>query len=195
MRSKKPPIFVMRIELEEVEPLVWRQFRVDPLCTLPLLHLIVQHVMGWNDSHLHCFTDGVRRFGPRGPDVDDDLWIDERRYRLYSLATEPGETFGYTYDFGDNWHHRLIVEETVERSRSIVHPKVIGGANACPPEDVGGPPGYSQLKIVLANPDLRQYQEMRDWAGQRFDPARFDVEYQNLSMWNLRGTKLPWWAR
>jgi hypothetical protein len=36
---------------------------------------------------------------------------------------------------------------------------------------------------------------MRAWVGDRFDPAQFDVEYQNLEMWNLRGTTVPWWAR
>ena len=194
MASIKPPIFELRIELEDVTPLVWRLFRVDPLCTLPLLHLIIQHIMGWKNYHLHNFQAGSKRFGPLSPD-SADLWVDERRYRLQSLVKAPGSGFNYMYDFGDHWKHRVILERTLGRDRSVVHPKCIDGEYACPPEDVGGPHGYAKLKLILANPGLAGYKEMREWVGDHFDPARFDVKYQNLAMWNLRGTTVPWWAR
>jgi hypothetical protein len=102
MPSKKPPIFELRIELEDVTPLVWRLFRVDPLCTLPLLHLIIQDIMGWKNSHMHSFQAGSKRFGPLDPD-SVDLWVDERRYRLQSLVKALGGGFTYMYDFGDHW--------------------------------------------------------------------------------------------
>jgi hypothetical protein len=194
MASKKPPIFELRIELEGVSPLIWRRFWADPLVTLPLLHLIIQDVMGWRNHHLHSFRIGTKRFGPHGGD-SDDLWIDERRYRLRSLVKEPGDQFEYAYDFGDGWKHRVILERTLEQSRSVYHPKCIAGENACPPEDVGGPYGYDRLKLVLANPELSEYAEMRRWVGDHFDPSQFDLRYQNMSMWELRGTTPPWWAR
>ena len=192
--SQKPPIYELMIELEDVAPRVWRRFRLDPLCALPLLHLILQRIMGWQEKHAHCFRTDAKQFGP----VDDDsrdLWLDERRYRLASLVRDPGDTFEYMYDFGDNWRHRIVLERTLERSRSVLHPKCVGGENACPPEDVGGPPGYARLKFVLQNPDVKEHEEMREWAGDHFDPTRFDVEYQNRSLWDVRGTKLPAWAR
>jgi hypothetical protein len=190
MASRKPPIYELRIELEDVTPLVWRRFRADPLCTLPLLHLIIQQVMGWQNCHLHCFAAGAKRYGPKSPDTTD-LWADERRYRLQTLVKTPGERFTYIYDFGDNWNHRVILEGTSERSRSIAHPRCIDGENACPPEDVGGAHGYARLKLVLANPGIAEYLETREWVGQAFDATRFDIEYQNLPMWNFRGTRPP----
>ena len=75
MASTKSTIFELTIELEDVTLLVWRLFRVDPLGTLPLLHLIIQHVMGWKNSHLHSFQTGSKRFGPHNPDAVD-LWVD-----------------------------------------------------------------------------------------------------------------------
>ena len=99
----------------------------------------------------------------------------------------------YTYDFGDNWEYRVMLERTIERSRSVVHPRCTDGENACPPEDVGGPFGYSRLKIILANPALEKHGEVREWAGHGLDPTRFDAKYQNLAMGYLRGTKLPAW--
>ena len=146
--------------------------------------------MGWQNRHLHCFAAGAKRYGPKSPD-HTDLWVDERRYRLQSLIKAPGESFRYTYDFGDNWKHCVILERTVERSRSVAHPRCIDGENACPPEDVGGAPGYSRLKLVLANPGVEEYPETREWLGQAFDATRFDIEYQNLSMWYFKGTRPP----
>jgi hypothetical protein len=170
MTSKKPPIYELRIALDDVEPCVWRLFRVDPLVTLPLLHLIIQHVMGWNNCHMHCFNSHGVRYGMRDSDLEEQ-GLDERRYRLRSLVKSPGDGFTYTYDFGDSWGHSVTLERTVERSRSVVHPKCIAGENACPPEDVGGVHGYDRLRLVLANPRLEQHAELREWAGQGFDPA------------------------
>ena len=174
--------------------MVWRRFRVDPQCTLPLLHLILQSVMGWENSHLHSFESGGKRFGLPSEETGD-LWIDERRYRLRSLARGIGDEFSYTYDFGDRWKHRIVVERALERSRSVVHPKCIDGANACPPEDCGGPPGYQRVKMILENPKLSEHASVRRWIGERFDPNRFELTYQNLNMFGFRGTSLPWWAR
>ena len=194
MASKKLPIFEMRIELEGVSPSVWRSFRVDPMVTLPMLHLILQYVMGWKNYHLHAFEIEGKCFGPPGQDCDD-RWLDESRYRLRSLTKEPGDFFTYTYDFGDHWKHRVVMEGTIGRSRSVRHPLCTGGQNACPPEDVGGVPGYSRLRMILANPGLKEHDEMIRWLGNPFDPGKFDLRYQNMSMWNLRGTTLPPWAR
>jgi len=192
--ANKLPIFELKIALEGVEPQVWRRFRVDPLCTLPLLHLILQAVMGWKNYHSHCFEARGVRYAMRHAELEEQ-GLDERRYRLRSLARTQGESFTYVYDFGDHWQHSVILERTLERNRSVMHPKCIAGENACPPEDVGGSPGYRRLRLVLANPGLKEHAELRLWTGEHFDPSRFDLEHQNLLMWNLRGTKLPRWAR
>jgi hypothetical protein len=50
--------------------------------------------------------------------------------------------FGYVYDFGDNWEHRIIVEQTGNTETGAKYPRFLGGERRCPPEDCGGPPGY-----------------------------------------------------
>jgi hypothetical protein len=70
MTSKKPPIYEMTIALNELELCVWRRSRVDPLVTLPLLHLIIQRVMGWEDRYQHCFLAHGHRYESRDPDLD-----------------------------------------------------------------------------------------------------------------------------
>ena len=45
-----------RIELQETDPLVWREIEVPGDYTFWDLHVAIQDVMGWLDYHLHRFT-------------------------------------------------------------------------------------------------------------------------------------------
>src|SRR3954453_12000932 len=76
---------------------------------------------------------------------DDARVFDEREVRLRDFDREPGATFTYLYDFGDDWHHTVEIEKLLACD---VPPKVaacIGGARARPPEDVGGVGGYERF--------------------------------------------------
>ena len=46
--------YTPRIELQDIEPLVWRRLLVDGDSTLSKLHHYIQAAMGWTDAHLHC---------------------------------------------------------------------------------------------------------------------------------------------
>ena len=45
-------IAVLRIELIDIEPLIWRRVAVKTATNLQTLHRIIQAVMGWLDYHL-----------------------------------------------------------------------------------------------------------------------------------------------
>jgi hypothetical protein len=67
----------------------------------------------WDHSHLHEFrlADG-RTIGLPYEDAPEDQ-IDGTRTKV--LATvRPGEAFGYTFDFGDDWEHRCVAKESVD---------------------------------------------------------------------------------
>jgi hypothetical protein len=51
----------------------------------------------------------------------------------------------------------------------------LAGENACPPEDVGGAPGYEDFREALADPAHPEHDELKQWIGRPFDPAAFDV--------------------
>lgn len=53
---------------------------------------------------------------------------------------------------------------------------------ACPPEDSGGPYGFEQLKELLAGPPSPERDEMREWAGDEYDPTRFDLAAANAAV-------------
>jgi hypothetical protein len=46
----------------------------------------------------------------------------------------------------------------------------------CPPEDVGGIPGFYEFLEAIADPKHPDHEDRLDWYGGRFDPADFDRE-------------------
>ncbi|MDV7397781.1 plasmid pRiA4b ORF-3 family protein, partial [Arthrospira platensis SPKY1] len=102
--------YTLRVELQDVEPLVWRRLVLDGDATLGKLHHYIQAAMGWTDAHLHEFEVGDKIYAVPHPDDDPEREIiDERRVRLDRVA-KVGDHFSYLYDFGDGWHHRIVVE-------------------------------------------------------------------------------------
>ena len=107
----KPRPVALRIELQEVTPLVWRRVLVPNQWTLASLHHYLQWVMGWTDSHAHEFVIGENVVAPewwiREISGDDDAreYRDERRVSVAALVAELGTRgeFEYHYDMGDGW--------------------------------------------------------------------------------------------
>jgi len=99
--------------------------------------------MGWHSGHLHEFNDGLHRYLPPDPDFADFEFEarDDRKYKLRRLLKE-GDRLRYVYDFGDSWEHVIAVEKVEPCDVSGSWCEVLDGARACPPEDVGGVPGY-----------------------------------------------------
>lgn len=170
----------LKIELRRVTPLVWRRVLVPETVTLAKLHAVLQWTMGWTDSHLHEYEIARRRYG-----VPDAEWqapgevTDERRVRLKPLLEAGVRRFSYVYDFGDHWEHLVKVEHLVSPKFGAPPISCLAGENACPPEDVGGAPGYANLLAVLADPKHEEHEEMREWVGDTFDPPAFDLAAVN----------------
>ena len=170
---------------------------MDGRISLGKLHHFIQAAFGWTDAHLHDFAISGQEFGT--PDPEDALYgreiQDERKAFLNRLVAE-GQSFVYRYDFGDNWQHLVIVEEVDETPDEDPAGSawIIDGARACPPEDVGGTPGYQHFLETLQNaPDSEEAQRLRDWAGDDFNPELFDRRAANATitrmLWNRWGGK------
>lgn len=171
-------VFVMHIEIRDIEPAIWRRIRVPADVSLARLHDVLQITFGWTDSHLHDFLVGDGRFGML--DTEDEFFaIDEHAAPLGAVARQ-GTTFLYRYDFGDDWEHEISVEKMIEGGPDTI--ECLGGERACPPEDCGGVGGYENLIAALANPRHPEHKEMRQWVGRRFDPEAFDIEAVNKKL-------------
>jgi hypothetical protein len=180
----------LRVELEDITPMIWRELWVEGQMTLAQLHHIVQAAMGWTDAHLHEFKiDGVR-YGK--PHEEDDLPIvDERRLRLRDLLRQ-GLEFTYVYDFGDHWVHNILVELAESQDEPYGAATVVVGAGACPPEDCGGVP-QSFLDQRRSQPNSAEVRSFLQWAGEDFDPDVYDRRSANAALlrmaWNGWGKK------
>ena len=165
----------LKVTLKDIRPPVWRRVVVDGSETLHHLHTVIQAAFGWFNSHLHAFViDGIDYGIPH-----QDDWTpvqDERRLTLdAALRTK---RFTYTYDFGDNWVHDIVLEQTYEVGSDdapAAVPDCIDGRRACPPEDCGGPWGYPELLEILADPNHAEHSERLEWLGGPFDPEAFDA--------------------
>lgn len=167
-------IYDLRITLTEVTPTVWRRVLLPGAFTLDRVHRVVQLAMGWRDMHLHSFDVDGRQYGP--PDLADDLeMLDELEVRLDRVAGK-GDGFAYTYDFGDWWDHELVVDDVLGAVPDERYPVCVEGSRACPPEDVGGPYGYRDFLIAIADPAHPDHARVRAWYGREHDPEHFDPQ-------------------
>jgi hypothetical protein len=179
----------LRVELLSIEPLVWRRVVVSNQWTFASLHNYLQWVMGWQDSHAHEFQDGDDLIAPDwwiqeiGQDRDVGNYKDERRTSIASIVREleVGDEFTYHYDMGDGWEHRVIIEPVPPRwaDLHLNTPLCLAGENACPPEDVGGPPGYQHFLHRVADASNKEHADMLRWVGGVFDPKGFDLNRLN----------------
>ncbi len=166
----------LKVTLEGVEPPVWRRLVVPSEFTLFELHCAIQVAMGWEDCHLHDFEIKRQRYAvPNGDDFGGPL--DETQARLHDVAGLRTK-IRYQYDFGDSWNHVVVVEKILADTE-VAPPVCTDGARACPPEDSGGPWGYSEKLEALADPDS---EELRDWMGEDFDPERFEIDAVNRKL-------------
>lgn len=153
--------------------------------TLARLHQVIQEVFGWCDCHLHEFQiDGVR-FGIDDGEGWGDPPVDEGRTKLSNVAAK-GSRLLYVYDFGDNWEHRIEVEDIVPLEPKTTYPRCIAGRRARPPEDVGGTWGYAEFLEAVADSSRKEHEEMLEWAGGSFDPEFCDLADINESLTPIR---------
>ena len=148
MELKSPARFIFRVELLGTQPMVWRRISLPADCAFLHLHGAIQDAMGWEDCHLHQFE--IREEGELeviiGPDCDGKADYSESETRVMDLFQGEVGEFLYRYDFGDDWRHRVVIEDfvgagkkgTAEKAR----PKVHDGQGSCPPEDCGGAVGF-----------------------------------------------------
>ncbi|MFR9777807.1 plasmid pRiA4b ORF-3 family protein [Micromonospora sp. MS34] len=171
------PVQQIKVSLRGARPPIWRRLEVPADVSLARLHTLIQLAFGWHDSHLHVFETPYGSFGRPDPELGHRA---ASRVTLEQVAPAVGDRLRYTYDFGDNWEHDVLVEKVLGRDASVTYPRCVGGRRAAPPEDCGGVWGYAELMEILSDPSHPEHQERLDWldlddaAG--FDPARFDAK-------------------
>lgn len=131
--------YQLKITIEYTKPSVWRRVIVPNRITFGDLHMIIQVIFGWEDMHLHDFSfpGSIQHIGPVDKvdeyffdDLDEDsICIDE--------YLKNNKWIRYTYDFGDDWRHKIILEQELPDYKER-YPEVIKYKGNNFPEDSGG---------------------------------------------------------
>lgn len=167
--------YVIKVELLNSKPAVWRRFTVSNLMDLFSFHMLIQDVMGWQNVHLFEFTHGKKSYR-FSEESDMDLL---ESIPLGALLCQPNDTMQYMYDFGDCWEHKITLEKIQKTDCDI--PKVTAGRNACPPEDCGGVFCYEQLLKAnrRRNTDDLELLEDYGWLDEELTPTTFNKDQIN----------------
>lgn len=127
-------------------PVISRTIQIRGNQTLEYLHWAVFYSFKRDDEHMYEFQFGGK--GPMDPEarryvlpmaMEDGPFSDVdaagvvTRTRIGSLGLKVHETFGYWFDFGDDWWHQINVAAIEEKS-SGKYPRVIKRIGASPPQ-------------------------------------------------------------
>jgi hypothetical protein len=130
----------------EANPVVSRTIEIRGLQTLWQLHRTIFRAFDrWDDCHMCEFQFGS---GPHEPDSPRyvlsctvDGPFDDRpaagtieKTRLDDLNLEVGRSFGYWYDFGDNWYHQIDIIAIGQPEAGRRYPRVIAQVEDNPPQ-------------------------------------------------------------
>lgn len=107
--------YVLKITIENTHPPVWRRVVIPEKITFEDLHEVIQILFGWQNAHLHDFAY-PRDYFQVVMSEEDRNWGDlhleaETQVDVY-LKQYPW--IRYTYDFGDCWEHKIVLEKELE---------------------------------------------------------------------------------
>ena len=182
-------VYQLKVTLRESNPPIWRRFQVPGNVTLHRLHLVLQSVMGWTNSHLYAFDISGVEYSVPDPEEGDFYGVhfaDSRKTRLSKVVSGEKAKIRYDYDFGDGWEHDIVVEKRLPDGPDVRYPICLAGKRACPPEDCGGVWGYARLLEIIRDPTHEEYEDMMDWLGGIIDPEEFNLDAVNRSLARFR---------
>lgn len=168
------------VTLRDVAPKVVRGLLVPASIRLDQLHEVLQAAFGWQNCHLYQFCAGEPY------QMGADRWV------MPEFADDPGEfpadkstladvmariggtSLTYLYDFGDDWEHEIRIGATRDGSAGQIYPQLTMISGNCPPDDIGGPPGFDEFLRAMRNPKHPDHEGLKDWYGGDFHPDRPD---------------------
>lgn len=104
---KAEEVISLKVTLRGIRPPIWRRLEVPTRLSLGGLHDAIQAAMGWGGHHLYVFDVAGRSYGD--PATVDDV-ADDERLTVGGVLKAGVKRFTYTYDFGDDWEHEIVIE-------------------------------------------------------------------------------------
>ena len=125
-------------------PVISRTIQIRGDQTLEDLHHAIFDAFGRWEEHMYEFQFGKGPMDPKAPryvlpsayEMGDEQWPAGRvdQTTLDSLGLEVGRSFGYWFDFGDDWWHQINVEAIEDKVSKGKLPKVTKKVGKSPPQ-------------------------------------------------------------
>ncbi|MFD2618744.1 plasmid pRiA4b ORF-3 family protein [Terrilactibacillus laevilacticus] len=146
-------IYQLKVTIRHMKPPVWRRVLVNGDTTFIELHKTIQSLFEWEDYHLHGF-EVIRSNGETvskkmiriGTDDDQNEFFflgarydyDEKEEKINRWLNKEKDRLLYTYDYGDNWEHDIILEKVLPPEEDQTYPTCVKVKGAAPGEDSRG---------------------------------------------------------
>jgi hypothetical protein len=180
-------VLQFKITLLDTDPTIWRRIQIAENCTFWDLHVAIQDAMGWLDYHLHEFRlkdpQSKKNIGigiPSDEDMDGYRPLASWKINVADYLIS-NKTIRYIYDFGDSWEHTVLFEGKFTQEEGVKYPLCIDGAQACPPEDVGGIPGFYEFLEAIKDKKHPEHENYMEWVGGKYDPNKFNAKKVKFS--------------
>lgn len=199
-----PKYMEFEVTLAGTKPRVWRRFMMRAHGRSMLdLHYAIQDACGWEEAHLWSFRElkAPRKTIATIPDQGEMSMgigpIYSRRepqahmVSLKQVFKEPRDKCDYWYDFGDDWHHTVVLKKIIDSEEKFER-RLTAGALAFPPEDCGGLWGYyacvaaTAPEGILSESDLAEFrandnlEDRKEWLTDiGWRPDAFDLASAN----------------
>ena len=127
-------------------------------------------------------------------EIDDNPHSKRKGYKKPQDASEkkmkdviniPSVEMDFWYDFGDNWHVKVVLEKIIEETDLIGrdYPRVLEGEGYGIVEDVSGTGGLERLVNLYNTKKGEEYEELSAWFGHKdFDFNSFDIADMNFRL-------------
>ena len=183
MEIKGPVEITFYVAIEGINPPIWRTLKLSSQMTLDTLHYAIQGSFGWDNSHLHAFNlSRSERYSDNTSFDMEEFGTEEgksHKFRLSALILRKIKKMTYDYDFGDSWHHEIKIVAVNPLEKPLKYPECLEGELSGPPEDCGGIWGFENFKEVMSDPKHEEYESMKEWYGERFNPEKFSIRDAN----------------
>lgn len=168
----------LKIELQNTPHPIIRKLLVPENINMLQLHSVLQLAMGWWGGHLFQFRDRKSYPSIIASFADDpEFFVEGEEEQAHKvklkkdfLQLRESKPFWYWYDFGDDWWHQIKFQKPTRRDLLIFDmqegaPVCVEAEGKCPPEDVGGVPGYEEFCLAINDSKHPEYLSFREWIG------------------------------
>jgi hypothetical protein len=123
--------------------------------------------------HLYVFDVAGRSHGD--PATGDDV-ADDTRLTVGDVLKSGVRRFTYTYDFGDDWEHEVVIEAKKAAVNGRRYPACTARKEKLPARRRGQRLGLPRSSRRFGRSSRSEAHEWSEWIGLGFDPEQFSVE-------------------